>query len=512
MKNPFSSLILARRLTQGLVLAVFLYIIWTTRYPLQGFVNPRLFFQIDPLVMFVTALAERLWLPGMWWALGTLGVTFILGRFFCGWGCPLGTLQDWSAALINRFRRPREGEPGAGRWVKYGLLAALAGAGLAGLQVIWFFDPITIFVRAFSFNIHPAVNQGLDRAWAWLLQAAGDPTTLEILYYRVKDRLLDLGNPVFPHAGPVFWIFISILIAVGLQRRFWCRYLCPLGAFLGLAGRGSPFRRETPACRTGCTTCRNLCRTNAIRTDNSYNPGECILCFDCLAGCAQRSATFRFRLPTPRPASQPPERREGTGLTRAQFLLWLSAALALTQGAAGRRAWGAVTTARPKVLRPPGALPEAEFVQRCVRCGNCMKVCLTHVLQPAVWESGAEGVWTPRLAPELGYCEYQCNLCGQVCPTGAIRPLGVEEKKRFRIGLAVIRKDLCKPYATDEECLVCEEHCPIYDKAIKMVDHRDKHGRLVRRPVIVPALCNGCAICVNKCPVRPVRAIEVRPL
>jgi formate hydrogenlyase subunit 6/NADH:ubiquinone oxidoreductase subunit I len=85
-----------------------------------------------------------------------------------------------------------------------------------------------------------------------------------------------------------------------------------------------------------------------------------------------------------------------------------------------------VKRASEKLIRPPGALPEPQFLAKCVKCGECMKVCPTNGLQPTLSEAGTEGIWTPVLVPRVGYCEYYCSLCTQVCPTGAIEELTVE--------------------------------------------------------------------------------------
>ncbi len=455
--------------------------------------------------MGITTLSERVLMPGMIWTLVTLFVTLVLGRAFCGWLCPLGALMDLIAWPLQRLRRWREFGPGQFRKLKFALLALLAVLALTGRQYAWFLDPLAIFVRAFSLNIHPAINRGAEQVWAFLLRATDEPVWLEQMYYSVKDRMIGAGQPFFPHAGWVFLMFMVILGAVLLQRRFWCRHLCPLGALLGSAGRLAPLRRVTLSCGNGCHVCRHLCRTGAIRADNTYARSECILCLDCVQGCALGTAVFSFRRQSNHQI-QPPQ---GGILTRAQFLLLLGGALSLS-AAAVKRTWGAKSV-RAVGLRPPGALPEAEFEQRCIRCGNCMKVCPTSGLQPSLWENGASGVWTPRLAPKIGYCEYECNLCGQVCPTGAIRPLGVAEKQKTPIGLATIRRDLCIPWKSDTQCLVCEEHCPVPDKAIRIREQRNKRGRLLGRPVVDSQLCIGCGICENKCPVSPARAIFVQP-
>ena len=167
----------------------------------------------------------------------------------------------------------------------------------------------------------------------------------------------------------------------------------------------------------------------------------------------------------------------------------------------------------PSLIRPPGALPEEEFLRRCVKCVECMKVCLTNGLHPTLTEAGLEGLWTPILVPRLGYCEYNCNLCSQVCPTGAIRPVTVVEKQKIHIGLAFVDKNRCIPYAFGRNCIVCEEHCPTPKKAITFVEERaiDEKGAsiILKKPVVSPELCIGCGICETKCPVIDRPAIYV---
>jgi len=119
------------------------------------------------------------------------------------------------------------------------------------------------------------------------------------------------------------------------------------------------------------------------------------------------------------------------------------------------------------------------------------------------------------LVPRMGYCEYNCNLCGQVCPTGAIPALPLEKKQKSIIGVAVLDKDRCLPFAKKMNCIVCEEHCPIPEKAIRFetVHDRDYGGKnvVLKRPFIIEELCNGCGICENKCPLDGRAAIEVLP-
>jgi len=149
-----------------------------------------------------------------------------------------------------------------------------------------------------------------------------------------------------------------------------------------------------------------------------------------------------------------------------------------------------------------------------------MRVCPTNVIQPALLESGFEGLWTPFLINKIGYCEYNCVLCSQVCPTGAIKPLTVEKKigkgpfqKPLKIGTAFYDRGRCLPWAMHTECIVCEEVCPVSPKAVwfKTVELELRNGKkkLLKLPHMEPELCIGCGICENKCPVHDRPAIRV---
>jgi len=142
-----------------------------------------------------------------------------------------------------------------------------------------------------------------------------------------------------------------------------------------------------------------------------------------------------------------------------------------------------------------------------------MKVCTTNGLQPTFLEAGFEGIWSPVLVPKLGYCEYRCTLCGQVCPTGAIEQLSTQEKTKVKIGLAMINKGRCLPWSHNRPCIVCEEVCPTPQKAIwlkeSLVQTKDGETVKVQQPHVELKLCSGCGRCEAKCPVSTQPAIYV---
>ena len=131
-----------------------------------------------------------------------------------------------------------------------------------------------------------------------------------------------------------------------------------------------------------------------------------------------------------------------------------------------------------RLLRPPGSVDESDFLSRCIRCGECMKVCPNNSLHPTLTEAGLEGLWTPTLVPRIGYCEPSCVLCSEVCPTGAIWQITPKEKgwvvgvrrpptnQPVRLGTAFYDRGRCLPWALATDCIVCEEWCPVSPKAI----------------------------------------------
>jgi len=164
-------------------------------------------------------------------------------------------------------------------------------------------------------------------------------------------------------------------------------------------------------------------------------------------------------------------------------------------------------------IRPPGVADENSFLNTCLRCSQCMKICPTTALQPALHEAGLAGLWTPLVVPRVGYCDYGCTACGQVCPSGAIPLLKLEEKRKAVIGKASIDKNRCLPWASGVPCIVCEEMCPTPQKSIRLEQAEvvDTNGQVstVQRPSVLRDVCIGCGICEHQCPLEGVAAIRV---
>lgn len=470
----------------------------------------KAFFLADPLLLVLTGIAARNAPTILLWSLITVAVTALFGRIFCGWICPLGTvysLAGWAFDKVQSRAKRRDAYSGWQKAKYYLLVGALAMA-LFGGHWVAIFDPLVLLYRTAVTAIYPAFQWGVEQTAHSVFQA--DPhlgplhlTSLtEPVYQFFRDHVFAAPKQAFFGAGVVWLVFVLMAAANAYRRRFWCRYLCPLGAMLGLLARWPLLRRWVNA--EGCNQC-GLCTTachgaSAAGPGQGWRPSECLMCLNCSQLCARESCSFGLvSLPWKKePPLQP------VGLSR-RGLFW--SALGGAAALAGMRATPqgrANVYYHPQLIRPPGSRPEPEFLARCTGCGMCMKVCPTGGLQPAITEAGLEGIFTPRLVPLLGHCDYNCSACGHICPTEAIRPLSLEEKHQIKIGLAAFDPSRCIPYVYGRNCIVCEEHCPVPEKAIYCVEQeiklRNGQTRTVLMPRVDPDKCIGCGVCEHVCP------------
>jgi polyferredoxin/formate hydrogenlyase subunit 6/NADH:ubiquinone oxidoreductase subunit I len=493
-----------RRLGQTLFFLLFVVLFVKTDYAGVDELNwaVNLLFRIDPFLALAATLAAKTVIVLMLPALFTLGLTLVFGRFFCGWVCPMGALIDASRRLAGTGSARTHRDL---RRIKYYLLLFFLTAACFGLPLAGYIDPFSILVRSFTFAVQPGIDHAATTLFTWTYQQA--PTWVnaltEPMYALLKRFILPFSDKVY--ALSIFSLLL-LLVVLGLsriERRFFCRVLCPLGALLALFARFSPLRLRGGSAECGkCSHCRTVCPMGAIDEQRNIASAECTLCLDCLSQCPRNRISYGL----------PSRRTNGQAIDLSRRTVMAS----LAAGALMPLTLPTRTLARhadPYLVRPPGALAEPDFLALCVRCGECMKVCIGNALHASWLEAGFEGMFTPRLIGRIGYCEYNCTLCGQVCPTGAIRHLDRPAKQAFVMGLAHFDKNRCLPYASGTPCIVCEEHCPTPDKAIKFreVTVENSKGEMVsvRQPYVVDKLCIGCGICEHKCPVDGAAAILV---
>jgi len=377
------------------------------------------------------------------------------------------------------------------RKVKFFSLIIFISAALTGLSLAFLMDPMSLLTRFYTFFIYPLVitliNLALDLLRP-LFQALGW-ITLSHLHY---------PQHVYYMSAITLLIFGGIIILNLLAPRFWCRYLCPLGALLSLISPLGLFKRRVNEDCNECLKCQKVCPMGAVAENpRETRLPECIQCRTCAKVCPQEAITF--------PASlhySVGGEYSKIDFSRRGFIYSLAGGLGI--GFLATQTPFTLQQSKHQLIRPPGAIPETEFLRTCIRCGECMKSCLTNTLQPCLWESGFSGLWTPKMDLRLAPCDQNCNVCGKVCPTQAIRSLTLEEKTHAKAGTAVLRKEMCLVWAENKICLICDEICPYNAIVFRPVEG-------YRRPVVIPSKCNGCGFCQQRCPVRGEAAIVVVP-
>lgn len=518
-----------RRISQIFFLLLFLaLLVFTSLHSMPGTTSDihlrgpvRLFFEWDPLVAIANALATHALYRGLLWSLVILVPTLFLGRFFCGWICPMGTLQHFVGNMPSEAKRGKQRIEANRykRWqtVKYVVLIAGLVAACFGSMAIGWLDPFSLLVRSIGLAILPAFNFAaravltpLENSHITAIKATGGT-----IHAVLQLLVLDFRQAHFAQGLVLGILFIAILAASLRVTRLWCRSICPLGALLGAVSRWSVLGLHKDA--DSCDKC-NRCLLHCQGGDDPiggvpWRKAECLMCMNCVGSCPHDGLEFRFFRKEKEVASPDLGRRRTlTGLAAG------AAAVPLMRANTGMG-----KSRHERLLRPPGALDEPDFLSRCIRCGECMKACPNNSLQPTLDEAGLEGLWTPTLVPRIGYCEPSCVLCSEVCPTGAIWQITPMEKgwvvgvgqqsQPVRLGTAFYDRGRCLPWAMATDCIVCEEWCPVSPKAIYVEEAQviDSAGntKTLKQPRVDPSRCVGCGACEYACPLQEHPAVYV---
>jgi polyferredoxin len=509
-----------RRIVQVTLFALFLWFciaatVGTAWHQWRGW-PIRWFLEMDPLVAVGTILSTHSLYAGLFWALAIVVLTLLFGRVFCGWICPFGALHQFVGWLGRFGKRPKDkmaaNEHRPASVIKYYLLIAMLCAASGNL--------VLVVLR--SARGQPALGLALFAvlllALAWLtarqilgelrrslaisglviavvLGLGASLTSGNVVVNTLQTGLLDpipllsrsinlfllpvLDTPfetLFPSqrfydgAGLIGAVFLGFVLANLAIPRFFCRFVCPTGALLGVIGRWAPWGIvKTDARCTECTLCDVDCE-GACNPMGPIKVSECLMCMNCLENCPTWAPIAYGERPSPGGEEPRPP-----GVSRRGFVVSAAAGLAAVPLAR----LGATTGANwpAGLIRPPGSVAEEEFLARCIKCCECIRVCPTNVLQPSGFAHGLEGLWTPVLNNRIGTsgCQLNCVACGHACPTGAIRPLTLDEKHGtgpfegagpVRIGLAFVDHGRCLPWSMEKPCIVCEENCPVTPKAI----------------------------------------------
>ena len=495
-----------RRTVQVAALGLYLWLFFHVAFPPGHTFDPEslsdaetlpveFFLWLDPLVGLAAAAAGRAVVAALWGAAAVLLLSLLFPRAFCGWLCPMGTLIDGFDRLTGWLTRRVHAGAG-GRWthVRYGILAAVAVAAALGVLLAGFVAPIVVLTRGMLLTLGRAQG-GMARGWESL-----DP------------------------AGWALWLAaagLALVLLMGvLGRRLWCRYLCPSGALLSLTAPGRVYERRVASTCTGCGKCVDACAFGAVAEDFTTRHAACTFCQTCGGACPVGAISFGNRF---RQWVDQGEHRQGENAHCAGRRAMLAATVGGAAGAACGLARLSLGGAKPQaagrrgLIRPPGSVDEERFGDLCVGCGQCIQVC-PGVLRPAGPAEGFEALWTPIVVPTRAACHQDCNFCTQVCPTGAIEPLSLERKRRFKMGTARIDRSLCLAHAGEEECRSCLEECTsagyhaIEMRWVKLDISGIPEGAFseleleemsrIKAPHVQADACVGCGLCEYRCHAR----------
>lgn len=480
---------------QTAMFALWVTLILATRYPMDSWILKHVpasfFLRIDPLVMTAVTGGTRIAVTLVMLGFVTLAVSILLGRVFCGWICPLGTIFDFYGWFVRRMKIRFFGPSPSWFRLKYYLLIAILLFTVFGVvSPLMGFDPIVLLTRTIAALVNP-----LFRANADLTFHAGGALGN-------RGALVDIGTLI---------LFIGIMASTTKVSRIWCRTTCPLGAYLAVTSRHSVLRRETVGC-VHCNICSAHCPTGAIDFQNAeiYNESECIKCFACSQECPVDANFFTFKNPIPAvTATYAP-----VSLERRKVIVTTAMVVA---GAPILQLSSGEPRSSKSLIRPPMSREEHDFLSSCIRCGECMKACPTGILKPAgLFEHGLRALWTPVMVATEGACQKGCNACAQACPTDAIMKYPIEEKYAYKAGTAIFNASLCISNTENKFCSECVRVCPT--DAIELIKGWEPKkvagqanlagaseepaplGQHPTRPAHISFdKCVGCGACENAC-------------
>lgn len=448
---------------------------------------------------------------------GLVILTLLVGRIYCSVICPLGVMQDIIAWVSKRKMFRKKKTKLANKYTYSPTKRVLRALVLLLFLILMIagLNTLAIFIAPYSAYGRIATNL-MQPLYLWANNglAAIAEHFESYMFYSV-----DVWMRSAVSLGVAIGTFIIIAILAWRGGRTYCNTICPVGTVLGYVSHFSLFGPvfDKNKCN-GCGLCARNCKASCIDAKNHHvDMTRCVTCGDCMEVCAQKAVTFGFRLQKPgNPGLSGKSGESGNpehtpkDSDRRNFVKGLALVTsAATIEAAAKTVDGGLAAIEDKVnperktpLTPPGALSAKHFAQHCTACQLCIANCPNQVLRPS---EDLEHLMQPVMQYDKGYCRPECTRCSQVCPTGAIQPITIEEKSAQQIGHAVWVRKNCVILTDEVECGNCARHCPT--GAIEMVPLEEDEEKWV--PAVNEEMCIGCGACENLCPARPFSAIYV---
>lgn len=492
---------ITRRIIQTITLMLFLILLFTAIFASSVRGGIDIFLRMDPLLALGSIISSRTFPLALIPAFIVILVALFAGRIFCGYVCPMGTTVDLGDRFFGKKRKKAGPKPALFR-IKYLILLFILGSSLLTVSFVFTSSPISLITRFYGLLVYPVVSL-FGHIGLAVIQPVADKLDIQSIMFA------DLPSPRFSTLFFILGFFALVFSAALISPRFWCRYLCPSGALLSIMSLKPLLKRSVSDSCIKCGKCTKNCPMNAIPLNNPLETrhGECIVCLKCEEVCPVNAISFR-----PARASETKNRVKDFLPSRRQFMAagFSGVGVAAVNLSGINSLYGkiGVGSVLPHgLVRPPGAMDEKQFLALCVRCGECMAACPNNALQPIWFEGGVTGLFSPSLVPKRGACSSDCNKCGAVCPTGAIRELVLEERRWAKTGTAMILKERCLAWEQQKRCMVCDEVCPY--KAVKF---RTVPDNPVPVPEVIEDRCSGCGFCEHHCPVLNQSAIVVTPM
>ena len=412
-------------------------------------------------------------------------ITLLFGRVYCSTLCPLGTFQDIVRRIANLFKTKKQRSLAYAKphnYWRYSILTLTVALFIAGSStlILWLdpysnygrivgnlFKPLVVLINNFFANIRPTIPAF---------------TMNEVTGTAVLTAII---------------ISLVVIYLSAFRGRLWCNTICPVGSLLGIVSHYSIFRLniDKNTC-TNCTLCEKQCKSQCIDIKTQQiDSSRCVQCMDCMQVCKSNAISHNYLFSknvektTPVESNDPSRRR-----------LVISSLSALGVSAIYSIVGKPLRIDAPKnvkAIAPFGARSIARLKRHCTACHACIASCPTKTIRPALGEYGLDGVMLPVMDYDISFCNYECTICSEVCPNGALIPLQVEEKKVTQVGKAHFFRERCITVVNETDCGACDEHCPT--KAVRMIPYKDR----LRIPEIDLSLCIGCGGCEYICPTRP---------
>ncbi|MDL2305155.1 4Fe-4S dicluster domain-containing protein [Bacteroides sp. OttesenSCG-928-D19] len=415
-------------------------------------------------------------------------IALLFGRIYCSTLCPMGIYQD----IVNRLARPfktkkqkrfKYSKPK--NILRYSVLAVCTLTFILGFPaVLGLLDPYSAYGRMVVSIFKPVYMAGNN--------------LLESIFTRFNNYTFYKVD-IFISSVFTFVIGLLTFFVIGYLAwrygRTWCNTVCPVGTLLGFLSKYSLFkvRIDTTNC-TSCGRCVRDCKSSCINIkEHTIDHSRCVTCFNCLQACKDKAISYTIPQKMPKAV---------VDTSKRQFLAIGAATAAMAPKAVQAKVEtvlndGKIFYKKEHPITPPGSVSREHFMHHCTSCHLCVSKCPANILKPAFMEYGIGGIMQPTVNFEKGFCNFDCTICGDICPNQAIKPLTVEEKHLTQMGYVVFLRDNCIVSTDETSCGACSEHCPT--QAVSMKPYKDG----LTLPEVNTDICVGCGGCEYVCPTYP---------